>query len=257
MEKLKLAVFKFASCDGCQLTLLDLEDELLTLAETVEIAYFLEARRRTLPGPYDVTLVEGSVSTPHQAEQIQEIRRQSRLLVTIGACATAGGIQALRNDRDFEGFRTLYPNPEWVETLATSTPIADHVPVDLALHGCPISREQLLTALTALIQGRRPALPGHSVCLECKRRRVPCVLVSQGMACLGPVTRTGCGALCPAYGRACYGCFGPCDDPNPHVLAERFLQLGLSREAVARTFRKFYGYSEPFREVAARFEGKE
>lgn len=205
----KLAVWKFASCDGCQLTLLDCEDELLTIAELVEIAHFLEASTATVPGPYDISLVEGSVTTPSDVERIRQIREQSKLLVTIGACASAGGIQALRNFADIDEFRAIvYARPEYIETLATSTPIAALVPVDLELRGCPIDRRQLLDTLSALLAGRRPDLPGHAVCFECKARGITCLRVL-GQTCLGPVTHAGCGALCPAYGRGCYGCFGP------------------------------------------------
>jgi coenzyme F420-reducing hydrogenase gamma subunit len=203
-------VFKFSSCDGCQLQLLNMEDELLALAGTVEIANFLEARRRVLPGPYDVVLVEGSVSTPHEAEYIKEIRGQAKILIAIGACATAGGIQALRNRADADEFaREVYPHPEYLKYLDTATPISAHVPVDLELYGCPVNRAEVLEAITALLHNRKPNLPQHSVCLECKLQGTVCVMVAKGMLCLGPVTRSGCGALCPSNGRGCYGCFGP------------------------------------------------
>jgi coenzyme F420-reducing hydrogenase gamma subunit len=153
----------------------------------VEIVHFLEATDRVEPGPYDVALVEGSITTPHDAERIREIRRQSRFLMTIGACATAGGIQALRNFADSaEMMRAVYASPEYIQTLATSTAIADHVPVDFELRGCPINRHQLVEVLLALIQGRRPRTPSHSVCSDCKRLGNVCIMVAQGVPCLGP-----------------------------------------------------------------------
>ena len=171
MTKPTLAVWKFASCDGCQLTLLDCEDELLALADMVTIAHFLEASSAVQPGPYDVSLVEGSVTTSRDAERIRQIREQSRMLVTIGACATAGGIQALRNFGDVAEFASVvYASPAYIDTLATSTPISAHVPVDFELRGCPIDRRQLLEVLTALLVGRKPDIPDASVCTECKRR---------------------------------------------------------------------------------------
>ena len=210
-----LGVFKLASCDGCQLTLLDCEDELLALAGKVEIAHFLEASSEVKPGPYDLTLVEGSVTTSADAERIREIRAQSRFLVTIGACATAGGVQALRNFADVEEFtRTVYARPDYIDTLATSTPVSAHVDVDFELRGCPIDRRQLLEVITAFLNGRKPDVPNHSVCFECKRRGTVCVTVAHGTPCLGPVTHAGCGAICPAYGRGCYGCFGPSGSVN-------------------------------------------
>jgi coenzyme F420-reducing hydrogenase gamma subunit len=240
VKKPKLAVWKFASCDGCQLSLLDCEDELLALAGDVEIAYFLEARRATVRGPYDLSLVEGSVTTPHDAERIQEVRRVSKKLVTIGACATAGGIQALRNFADVNDFLSVvYASPEYVSTLQTSTPISAHVPVDFELNGCPINKRQLLEVLTAFLHGRRPSIPTTSVCTECKRRGTVCVMVAHGTPCLGPVTHAGCGALCPAYNRGCYGCFGPMETPNTASLTKQLHVLGLDERDADRVYRTF------------------
>src|SRR6266545_6512441 len=239
-KRKKLAVWKFASCDGCQLSLLDCEDELLQLAGTVEIAYFLEARRASVEGPYDLSLVEGSVTTEHDVERIMEVRRQSRTLVTIGACATAGGIQALRNFADVDDYRSIvYASPEYVSTLATSTPISAHVPVDFELRGCPIDKRQLLEVLTAFLHGRKPNIPSHSVCHECKARGTVCVMVAQGTPCLGPVTHAGCGALCPAYGRGCYGCFGPKETPNARSLTGWLRGTGVPDDELNRVLTTF------------------
>ncbi|MGZ4506240.1 MAG: NADH-quinone oxidoreductase subunit B family protein [Blastococcus sp.] len=228
-----LAVWKFASCDGCQLTLLDCEDELLAVAERVQIAHFLEASSDVRPGPYALSLVEGSISTPRDAVRIREIREQSGVLVTIGACATSGGIQALRNFGDSDEFRSVvYASPEYVDTLSTSTPISAHVPVDFELRGCPIDKAQLLEVISAFLAGRRPDTPDTSVCTECKRRGLTCVMVADGTPCLGPVTHAGCGALCPAVGRGCYGCFGPMTGANLPALVPRLHACGMSPGAV-------------------------
>jgi coenzyme F420-reducing hydrogenase gamma subunit len=242
-----LAVWKFASCDGCQLTLLNCEDELLELAGEVEIAYFPEATRAVVDGPYDLSLVEGSVTTAADAARIQQVRRQSRRLVTIGACATAGGIQALRNFADVAELRAaVYAQPEYVATLATSTPIAAHVPVDLELRGCPIDRGQLLEVVTSFLQHRRPRITGESVCVECKRRGNVCVTVAHGVPCLGPVTHAGCGALCPSYDRGCYGCFGPADTTNTGSLTRRLVDLGMPGRDVHRIYHTFNAAAPAF-----------
>jgi coenzyme F420-reducing hydrogenase gamma subunit len=254
-EKPRLAVFKFASCDGCQLSLLDAEDELLAIAGAVEIAYFVEARRQTLDGPYDVTLVEGSITTPEEVERIQEVRRQSKMLVAIGACATAGGIQSLRNWRNVNDFIDIvYANPDFIDTLELSTPINEYVAVDFELRGCPINKYQLLDLVVALLIGRQPRMPSYSVCMECKRRGTACVLVSQGIPCAGPITQAGCGAICPAYNRGCYGCYGPMEAPNPEALGQRLTDLGASTTDVVRLFRNFNGYADEFRIASDRFE---
>ncbi|GAA2623861.1 oxidoreductase [Paractinoplanes durhamensis] len=233
-------MWKFASCDGCQLSLLDCEDELLEVAGRLRIARFLEATRQVLPGPYDVSLVEGSITTPDDAERIRKIREMSGTLVTIGACATAGGIQALRNHADVTEFASMiYPRPDYLSTLATSTPIAAHVDVDYELHGCPVDRRQLLEVIGALLAGRKPNIPAHSVCFECKQRHNVCVVVAHGTPCLGPVTRAGCGALCPAVGRGCYGCFGPAETPNTAAEAALLIGAGMSADDVHRAYRTF------------------
>lgn len=246
--RLKLAVWKFASCDGCQLSLLDCEDELLAIAEEIEIAHFLEASSARVRGPYAVSLVEGSITTAHDAERIHKIRRQSKRLITIGACATAGGIQALRNFAhiaDYVG--AVYPRPEQIETLATSTPIHDHVRVDYELRGCPINKRQLVEVLSALLNDRRANIPRYSECVECKRNGTVCVMVAHGVPCLGPVTQAGCGNLCPPLGRGCYGCFGPSEAPNTASLAAWFARLGVAPTAIRDAFRSYNAAAPAFR----------
>ncbi|MGW3353041.1 NADH-quinone oxidoreductase subunit B family protein [Nonomuraea rubra] len=236
----KLAVWKLASCDGCQLTLLDCEDELLSVAARVEIAYFLEASSARGKGPYDLSLVEGSITTPDDLERIGHIRRVSKHLVTIGACATAGGVQALRNLADVREFASVvYARPGYIKTLDRSTPVSAHVPVDFELRGCPIDKRQLLEVIGAFLAERRPVVPAHSVCVECKARGNPCVLIAHGTPFLGPVTQAGCGALCPAFNRGCFGCFGPMESPNPAALNARLRAAGMGDDELARVYRTF------------------
>lgn len=254
-RKPKLAVWKFASCDGCQLSLLDCEDELLTIASEIEIAYFMEASRATVRGPYDLSLVEGSITTPHDAERILKVRKASKKLVTIGACATAGGIQALRNFKDVREFASIvYARPDYIDTLDRSTPIADHVPVDFELRGCPINKRQLVEVIDAFLRGRVPATPAHSVCVECKSRGTVCVMVAHGTPCLGPATHAGCGAICPAYNRGCYGCYGPMETPNLESLSKWLGDLGMSARDLTRIYRTFNAGAEPFRRESERHE---
>ncbi len=251
----RLGVFKFASCDGCQLQLLNLEDELLALADRVEIAHFLEASSRVEPGPYDVALVEGSITTSRDVERIREVRDQSAFLIAIGACATAGGIQHLRNVADVEAWKSeIYPHPEWLDTLATSTPISDHIPVDHEIHGCPVNKREVLRVMLRALLGAGPDPPRASVCMECKRSGHVCVIVAGGQACMGPVTRAGCGALCPSLGRGCYACFGPYEGANGPALAGRLEGLGLPRRDLARRFRGITGSHPAFRSTAEGLE---
>ncbi len=249
----RLAIWKFSSCDGCQLTLLNCEDQLLDVADYVEISYFAEASSDLQPGPYDLSLVEGSITTPADEQRIREIRDQSRVLVAIGACATAGGIQALRNTADLEELASaVYPHPEYLEILETSTAIADHVKVDTELRGCPIDRSQLIELIAAQLADRPARIPTTSVCTECKARGETCVMVAANTPCLGPVTQGGCNALCPTYNRGCYGCFGPMESPNTEALAEQFVQLGMSDAEITRSFRSYAGWAPAFRAEADR-----
>ncbi len=254
-QKPKLAVWKFASCSGCQLALLDCENELLEIAERVEIASFQKASRAAMKGPYDLSLVEGSISTPHDAERIHRVRRHSKILVTIGACATAGGIQAIRNFKDVKEFISIvYASPQHIETLNKSTPISDHVFVDFELRGCPINKYQLLELINAVLNKRKPVIPPYSVCMECKRLGNTCVMAARGTPCLGPVTQAGCGAICPSYHRGCYGCFGPKEAVNTASLAGWLKTLNVPKEDLVRAFRGFNAYADPFRKESEAHE---
>jgi coenzyme F420-reducing hydrogenase gamma subunit len=254
-RKPKLAVWKFSSCDGCQLSLLDCEDELMLLAGEIEIANFPEASRAVVKGPYDISLVEGSISTPHDEERIHQVRRVSKYLITIGACATAGGIQALKNFKNVKEFvSAVYATPEYISTLNKSTPISEHIFVDFELHGCPINKTQLLEVINAYLNGRKPNTPPYSVCIECKRRGTVCLMVSHGTPCMGPVTHAGCGAICPAYHRGCYGCFGPMESPNTASLSHGWSQLGVRKDELLRAFRGINAYSDPFRKESEEHE---
>ena len=254
-KKPKLAVWKFASCDGCQLSLLDCEDELLAVAESIDIANFPEASRAVKRGPYDLSLVEGSITTPHDAERIHRIRRQSKFLVTIGACATSGGIQALRNFKNVKEFISIvYAHPEYIETLEHSTPISNHIRVDFELRGCPINKTQLLEVINAFLNGRKPNTPSHSVCIECKSRGNVCVMVAHGTPCLGPVTHAGCGAICPAYDRGCYACFGPKETPNIPSMEKVLEKNGMEPQNVMRAFRSYNANTKAFRKGAGDYE---
>jgi len=254
-RKPKLAVWKFASCDGCQLSLLDCEDELLTVSKNIEIANFPEASRMVIKGPYDLSLVEGSITTPKDAKRIVEIRKISKYLVTIGACATAGGIQALRNFKDIKDFiSVVYAKPEYISTLEKSTPISHHIKVDFELHGCPINKLQLVEVISAFLNEKRPNIPSHSVCIECKLRGTVCIMVSKGIPCLGPVTHAGCGAICPSYNRGCYGCFGPMETPNTTSLSTWWKKLGVQNEDILRIYRNFNSCASAFKKESENFE---
>ncbi|MEJ2398927.1 MAG: sulfhydrogenase subunit delta [Gammaproteobacteria bacterium] len=254
----RVAVHKFASCDGCQLAFLNGGESLLTLASLVEIVHFAEVGVLAPDAEADIAFVEGSIAADKDLQRIQDIRARSRYLVTIGACATAGGLQALRNISDSDGWLgAVYAKPEYLDSLATCTPIAGHVKVDLELWGCPVNGRQVLGAIRSLLSGVVPLDDQDKLCLECKRRGNVCTLVSGGAACLGPVTRTGCGALCPSFGRDCYGCYGPAENSNADALGRRFEGLGLLPEEIARRFLFINSGAPELQEVGLRWrDGK-
>jgi sulfhydrogenase subunit delta len=250
-HKPTVAVYKFSSCDGCQLSMLNMEDELLDLAGAIDIAMFLEATRAEKPGPYDIAIVEGSITTPHEAERIKDIREQCKILIALGTCATAGGIQALRNFADADEYATVvYDHPEFLHYLKTSKPMSEYVHVDYELSGCPVNKAQVIEVIVALLNNRKPVLPSYPVCMECKRRGTVCVLVAHGVPCIGPATIAGCGALCPANGRGCYGCFGPTKDPNVNSLTDILTKVERYPGETARLYRGFSGYAPSFRKAA-------
>jgi coenzyme F420-reducing hydrogenase gamma subunit len=256
-DRPRLGVFKFTSCDGCQVSILNLDEQLLELFQRFDIVVFAEASSRLEEGPLDVALIEGSISTEEEIQRIHQIRERAAQLITIGACAAAGGIQALRNSADVTQWRDqLYPHPEGIDALDRSTPISEHVPVDYEIRGCPVDSMEVLRVLSRALLGATPDLSGASVCLECKRQGNVCVLVARQIPCMGPVTRSGCGAICPTLGRDCYACFGPSHDPNVEALASRFLALGLRRRSVARRFRGVAGDEPAFRRIADRLESR-
>lgn len=249
--KPRVAVFKFSSCSGCQLAILNLEEELLDLVGAVEIAYFLEARRLPESRPYDITFIEGSVTTQEEIERIKQIRKETGLLISIGACATAGGVQALKNYKDHKKLIDIvYVHPEFIDTLSTSTPISEHVKVDVELWGCPVEKYQILEAVSALLQNRSPNLPQHSLCLECKAQGHVCVTVAKGIACLGPITKAGCGAVCPSVERGCYGCFGPSINPDLEAFIPVLREHTNNDEEAVQLLRTICGYAPAFDKAA-------
>jgi len=248
MSKPRLGVFKFSSCDGCQLSILDAEDELLELLGRVELADFLEASSASAGAPYDVALVEGSVSTEEEVERIIRIRKESKLLVALGACATSGGLQALRNWSRLGLFESaVYPEPKVARALEKALPVSDFVAVDFELRGCPVSKAQLLQFFTSILRGAKPRFPTSAVCFECKRAGNPCLVVAGGTPCLGPVTASGCGALCPSRGRGCYGCFGPSDDANMDSYASWLAAHKVDRSAIGLLLKGANSQSPEFR----------
>ena len=255
MSKVTVAVHKFSSCDGCQLALLNLGEPLLVLSQLIDIKHFAEAGPLDEEAEVDIAIIEGSISTSKDIQRIQKIRDKSTYLMTIGACATSGGIQALRNMANTDQWIAgIYANPSVIDSLDNSTAIKDHVKVDMELWGCPINKHQIVSAIRALLFGVLPKVDNDKVCMECKRQQTVCVMVSKNEPCMGPVTRTGCGALCPHVGRDCYGCYGPAENTNTPAMANRLQGLGLLDEEVAQRFLFINNNAEAFNKEGIRWK---
>jgi len=255
--KPKVAVHKFASCDGCQLAFLTAGEDLLTLSSLVELVHFAEAGPVDPDAQVEIAFIEGSITTAHDIDRIKRIRSNSRYLITIGACATAGGLQALRNYAEAEQWAAaIYAQPEYISSLSTSTPIREHVKVDLELWGCPINTRQVMMVIRDLLFGVQPRIRQEKVCLDCKRQQQVCVMVTQGLPCMGPVTQTGCGAICPRVGRECYACYGPAENSNTQAFGNRLLGLGLLEDDIVRRFRLINNGAAEFADAANSWTNK-
>jgi len=247
-SKPRVAVYKFTGCAGCQMELLRLEDELLDIAEKIEFVYFMMAQNRDELECYDICFVEGSVSTPRELQEIKMIRAQTKTLIAFGDCAITGCVPSIKNwlpQSDVE--KTVYKNTSPIRSIKING-IGEYVPVDLVLPGCPPHKNLILKAIESSLLGIKPDLRMHAVCMECKLRENVCILTSLGKLCMGPVTRAGCGAICPTYERECEGCYGPMSDANPSALSAEFRKLGISADDLMRKFRKYAGMSKEFRE---------
>jgi len=256
MSKPSIAVHKFSSCDGCQLAFLNLGEPLLALAELVNISHFAEAGILDEETQVDIAFVEGSIATKKDESRIQTIRDNTKYLITMGACATSGGIQALKNTQDSQDWTgAIYASPQYIDTLETVSPISNYIHVDFELWGCPVSSEQIVTTVRSLLSGVTPKDNSEKVCMQCKRKQNICTMVTQDEPCLGPVTKAGCGAICPEFGRACYACYGPAVDTNTSSLSNRFIGLGLNKTAVSNKFQFINNNAAVFRNAATRILG--
>jgi len=241
--KPKVAFFDFAGCEGDQLQVVNLEEELLDLLERVELVSFREAMKEH-SDMYDIAFVEGSITRESDEARLREIRENAKLLVAIGACATIGGLNALKNVQDLEEVKKYVYGEDagGIETCPTR-PVDAVVKVDAYVHGCPIDRGELMEVVKALLLGKKPQIPNHPVCVECKMAENVCVF-EKGQFCMGPVTRAGCGAACIAEGSICWGCRGFVDDPNTEAAEDVLRKYGLDLREIMNKFRLYTACSE-------------
>ncbi len=244
MSKPKIGVFSFASCEGCQLQLLNYEDDLLDLLGRIDIVNFREAIDEK-SNEYTIALVEGSIATESDAEEVREIRENADFLVTIGACAVTTGLNGMRNATTAQdAWKRVYPDREFDENVASQVRrVSEVVQVDFEIPGCPIDRRELLYVITCLLHGQVPRLPTSPVCDECRRAGNPCLL-DRGIWCFGSITRSGCGAICPTYGESCCGCRGLLPGAPIEELIEILGKKGMPRDEVIVRLNQFASRDE-------------
>jgi len=251
MSKARIAVFSFACCEGCGLQILNCEDELLDLLGAVDLVRWREAMSETAE-EFDVAFVEGSVVQEHEKERLRWIREHTQVLVALGACATTGGLNMIRNFQPLAEVKQYVYGDKAAElegagfpwdVTPQALPLDRVVKVDCYIHGCPIRRQEFLEVTKALLQGQEPKIPDYPVCAECKLADNVCVF-DKGMTCLGVVTRAGCQAWCPSHGSPCEGCRGLIPDPNVDAEKDLLAERGLTVDDILRQFRLYCGYSE-------------
>jgi len=236
--KPKIAIFDFGCCEGCQLQIVNLEEQILDLVGLLDVRQWREAMSEHAED-YDIALVEGSITRQAEIARLEAIRRQAKVLVALGACAHTGGVNAMKNRMPMDqALKTVYGDKaSWFDTIPTR-PLSAVVPVDLAVPGCPIDRGELLEVVKALLLGKTPTLPTYPVCVQCKMAENVCVF-DLGLTCMGPVTRAGCRAVCPSYGNRCLGCRGLVPEPNVNAHKEVLAEHGRTVEGLLAEYRMF------------------
>lgn len=241
--KPKIGVFDFASCEGCELQIVNLEEDLLELLGEVDVVTFREAMKEH-SDDYDIAFIEGTCTRKSDEARLKGIRKNAKIVVALGACATIGGINCLKNFQPMYKVKEIvYGDDAHMYETYPARPINAVINVDYYIHGCPINRDELLSVTKALLLGKTPEIPNHPVCVECKLKGNQCVF-EKGMFCLGPVTRAGCGAICPSHGHACEGCRGYVDDPNRDSEMEVLEKYGLTVDDALKRLGMFLGYWE-------------
>lgn len=241
--KPKVAFFDFAGCEGDQLQIANLEEDILGLLDLVEVVSFREVMKEHSDN-YDIAFVEGSCTRLQDEDRLRQIRKNAKTVVAIGSCATIGGINSLRNYREIDDAkRIVYGDSAKLFDAYTARPINAIIPVDAYVYGCPMTKDEFLTVVKSLLLGKKPDLPNYPVCVECKKNENICAF-ERGQSCVGPVTRAGCDSCCVNEGTICWGCRGLVDNPNENSEKEVLIKYGLSVDDAIGKFRLYFGWQE-------------
>lgn len=243
MTKPRIAFFSFSSCEGCQLVVLTIEEQLLELVNLIDIVSFREAMSEK-SDEYDIAFVEGSITRTSEIERLKTIRETAKTVIALGACATIGGINCLKNQFEMDKVKDIvYGKMADNYDTIPARPIEAVVKVDYRIQGCPIDKDEFIEVTKSILIGKKPRIPDYPVCVECQMKENVC-LFEKGMICLGPVTRAGCKAICPTYNDGCVGCRGLIDDPNLSSHKNLLSEHGLTVDEAISQYMMFGGNSK-------------
>ena len=241
--KPKVAFFDFAGCEGDQLQIANLEEEILDLLGQVEVVSFREVMKEH-SDDYDIAFIEGSCTRQKDEERLKQIRKNAGVVVAIGSCATIGGINSLKNYQNMDTVKkTVYGENASLFDTYLARPIDAVIPVDAYVHGCPMTKEEFLHVVKSLLLGKKPEIPNYPVCVECKKNENVCAF-ERGEFCVGPVTRAGCNSCCVNEGTKCWGCRGMVDNPNENSQKEVLIKYGLSVDDAIGKFKLYFGWEK-------------
>ncbi len=241
--KPRVAFFDFAGCEGDQLQVANLEEELLTLIGQVEVVSFREVMKEHSDN-YDIAFIEGSCTRLQDEDRLKQIRKNAKLVVAIGSCATIGGINCIRNYRDIDEVRkTVYGDKATLFDTYAARPIDAVIRVDAYVHGCPMTKDEFLQVVKSLLLGKKPEIPNYPVCVECKKNENICAF-ERDQYCVGTVTRAGCNSCCVNEGTICWGCRGLVDNPNKNAHEEVLVKYGLTVDDAIDKFKLYFGWQE-------------
>ncbi len=249
-KKPAIGIFSFTGCDGCQLELINREEILLDLAKEVDIIHFPLTQENNNDGPYDIAIVEGGITKKEDIQKIKDVREKSKCLIAIGSCAIYGGVPAMKNFlRDDEPELTVYSKTGFVDSIPAAG-IGKYVKVDFNLRGCPPNKDEFIEVVKQVLLGKTPKESSSPVCVECKQNKNPCFLLEKEF-CLGPLTYSGCDAICINNGVPCEGCRGPLDDANIAAEVKLLKTFGMTEEDVKEKARLFSATAKKYEEIHA------
>jgi len=231
MKKPKVGIFDFACCEGCQLQIANMGEDVLAVLGSIDVLEWREVMSEKWGKKLDIAIIEGSITDPHAIKRIKQIRKKAKILIAYGSCATIGGVNGMKNNFDLNDIREyVYGDSYTFFPTETTKAVHQVVKVDYFVNGCPVYIPEFVAVLKAVLQGIPYYVPDYPVCVECKLNENVC-MYDRKVTCLGPVTKAGCNSWCINNGNICYGCRGMVSNPNEKgaqdVLAKHKISMDL------------------------------